>query len=256
MAAISEPFAKGSSIFHRTDPRARLVAALLLTIPMALLQTPWAASFALGVGGLMVLLAAFNPGRVLNRLLVVNLFIAFLWLFLPFSTPGNAFYAIGPLLLTREGLALALLITLKSNAIVLCLMALLGSIPVLDMGPAMQSLKVPGKLCHLFLFTYRYIFVIRNEYEIMTRAMAARGFRPKTSMHTYRSYAWLVGMLLVKSWDRAERVNSAMVCRGFKGRFYTLADFNFAASDILFIATATLLSLGITGYDLFHRGLF
>ncbi len=254
MAAISEPFAKGNSIFHRTDPRARLVSAFLLTVPMALLTTPWAAWLSLAIGLSLILPAAYNPGKVLTRLFVVNLFILFLWLFIPFSTPGQAVYNLGPLTMTREGLVMALLLTLKSNAVVLSLMALLGSIPVQSMGPAMQSLRVPAKLCHLFLFTFRYIFVIRNEYDTMTRAMAARGFRPRTNVHTYRSYAWLVGMLLVKSWDRAERVNNAMLCRGFKGRFYTLTDFNFTAGDIFFITSAALLGMGITAYDLLQRG--
>ena len=52
-------------------------------------------------------------------------------------------------------------------------------------------------------------------------------------MHTYRTYAYLVGMLLVKSHDRAERVRSAMLCRGFKGRFYELSEFSFQFSDLI-----------------------
>ena len=84
-------------------------------------------------------------------------------------------------------------------------MALLGTIPVQDLGPALQQLNIPDKLCHILLFTYRYIFVIHQEYTTMRQAMRARGFKPRTDTHTYRSYAWLVGMLLVRSWDRAER---------------------------------------------------
>lgn len=252
---MTESFAKGHSFIHRTDPRVRLVSAVLSTVPMALLATPRAASLALAVGLVYVLLASYDPGKVLRRLLVVNLFIAFLWLFIPFSTPGTPLLQFGPLAPTETGLRLALLLTLKSNAIVLSLMALLGSISIQDMGPAMQSLRVPSKLCHLFLFTFRYIFVIKREYETMTRAMSARGFSPGTNMHTYKSYAWLVGMLLVKSWDRAERVNNAMLCRGFGGRFHSLREFSFSAGDVFFITAAALLGLGITAYDLLHRGL-
>lgn len=255
MATITEPFAHGDSIIHRADPRARLVAALLLTVPMALVATPWTAGISVAVGLGLVCLAVLSPAAVLSRLLAVNLFIAFLWLFLPFSTPGAPLLHFGGLTLTKEGLDLALLLTFKSNAVVLCLMALMGSIPVQDMGPAMQSLRLPAKLCHLFLFTFRYIFVIRKEYQTMTRAMNARGFKPKTNLHTYRSYAWLVGMLLVKSWDRAERVNRAMLCRGFQGRFYTLTQFNFTTADIFFITTAALAALGVVACDLLHRGM-
>lgn len=236
MASIEEPFASGNSFIHRIDPRIRLLCAGLLTIPAALLGTLDQAILALLIGVLLILAARLPIGLVLKRLAVVNAFILFLWLFLPFSLPGEAVYALGPLKATQEGIALAWLVTAKSNAIVLSLMALMATIAIQDLGPAMQQLKIPNKLCHILLFTYRYIFVIHQEYMTMRRAMSARGFCPKTDTHTYKSYAWLVGMLLVRSWDRAERVHGAMRCRGFKGRFYSLKVFTSSAGDYFFLA--------------------
>ena len=134
-------------------------------------------------------------------------------------------------------------------------MALMGTIAVQDLGPAMQQLKIPNKLCHILLFTYRYIFVIHQEYMTMRQAMTARGFKPRTNRHTYRSYAWLVGMLLVKSWDRAERVHGAMRCRGFLGRFYTLTEFTTHPKDYLFLAVCLLFALGIAAAEIAYRGL-
>jgi cobalt/nickel transport system permease protein len=55
--------------------------------------------------------------------------------------------------------------------------------------------------------------------------MKIRGFAPRTNLHTYRSYAYLVGMLFVRAAARAERVHQAMRCRGFDGRFHSLAVF-------------------------------
>lgn len=236
MASIEEPFASGNSFIHRMDPRIRLLCAGLLTIPAALLTTLDQASLALLIGVALILAARLPMGLVLKRLAVVNAFILFLWLFLPFSLPGELVYALGPLKATQQGIALAWLVTAKSNAIVLSLMALMATIAIQDLGPAMQQLKIPNKLCHILLFTYRYIFVIHQEYTTIRRAMSARGFCPKTDAHTYKSYAWLVGMLLVRSWDRAERVQGAMRCRGFKGRFYSLKTFTTSAGDYVFLA--------------------
>jgi cobalt/nickel transport system permease protein len=236
------------------DPRVRLVAAALITVVTALLRSPVPAASALAAGAALVLLAKLPLRAVVKRLAVVNAFILFLWLFLPFSAPGHPLFHLGPLAATREGVDLALLITVKSNAIVLTLLALMSTIAVQDLGPAMQQLKVPGKLCHILLFTYRYIFVIHQEYQTMRRAMAARGFRPKTDRHTYRAFAWLVGMLLVKSWDRAERVHDAMRCRGFRGRFYSLARFATSPGDILFLAGCAALTAAILYLELAHRG--
>lgn len=245
MAALEEPFASGNSFIHGMDPRIRLLCSCLLTIPTALLQSIDQATASLLVGLTLILLAKLPLGLVAKRILVVNAFILFLWLFLPFSLRGTPIFTLGPFAATTEGVKLATLITLKSNGIVLTLMALMGTIAVQDLGPAMQHLKVPDKLCHILLFTYRYIFVIHQEYVTMRRAMSARGFCPKTDTHTYRSYAWLVGMLLVRSWDRAERVHGAMRCRGFRGRFYSLTSFTTSAKDYAFLATCLATIIGI-----------
>lgn len=255
MAAIGEPFASGDSFIHRVDPRIRLLSAGLLTIPAALLQNVDQALASLAAGILLVVLAHLPLGQTLKRLAIVNLFIVFLWFFIPFSTPGTSYWMFGPFTATAEGLKLATLITVKSNAIVLSLMALIGSIKVQDLGPALQQLRVPNKLCHLLLFTYRYIFVIHQEYQTMRQAMSARGFKPKTDSHTYRTYAWLVGMLLVKSWDRAERVHGAMRCRGFRGRFYSLARFTTSRKDYIFLAGCLLATITIQSLEIIKRGL-
>lgn len=255
MASIAEPFASGNSFIHGIDPRIRLTCAVVTTVPFALLTSVTLAWTALASAVLFVIMAKLSIKKMGNRLLIVNVFIVFLWFFIPFSQPGDAAFSFGPLTATRQGIDLALLITIKSNAIVLTLMALLGTIPISNLGPAMQKIGIPNKLCHILLFTYRYIFVIYQEYILMRQAMRARGFAPKTDKHTYRSYAWLVGMLLVKSWDRAERVMEAMSCRGFHGRFYTLTKFSTRLGDVAFLGICLAFASVITLMELTFRGL-
>lgn len=255
MASFGEPFASGDSLIHRIDPRIRLVCAGLVTVPAALLIHLEQAMAVLGIGLLLVLIARLPAALVAKRIAIVNSFILFLWLFLPFSTPGTTEFSFGPFAATREGIDLATLITVKSNGIVLALMALIGSIRIQDLGPAMQQLRTPDKLCHILLFTYRYIFVIHQEYRTMRQAMAARGFCPKTDRHTYKTYAWLVGMILVKSWDRAERVHGAMRCRGFRGQFYSLTTFTTTGKDYLFLAACLGTTIAIQSMEIIKRGL-
>lgn len=255
MAALTEPFASGDSLLHHMDPRIRLLAALVLTVPMAVLPALRPAWLALAGGLVLMKMARLNPVLVLRRLVVVNFFIAFLWIFLPFTVPGEPIFDLGPLHATIQGLDRALLITIKSNAIVISLMALLGTISVQNLGPALQQLGVPDKLCHILLFTHRYIFSIHQEYTTMRQAMRARGFKPRTDTHTYRTFAWLVGMLLVKSWDRAERVHGAMLCRGFRGRFYSLTAFETRPADYLFLTACAALSAGLIYMGFIQGGL-
>ena len=63
--------------------------------------------------------------------------------------------------------------------------------------------------------------------------MKIRCFHPRTDIHTYKTYAYLLGMLLIKSYDRSERVHQAMICRGFKGEFWMLDHFNLKKSDVI-----------------------
>jgi cobalt/nickel transport system permease protein len=73
-----------------------------------------------------------------------------------------------------------------------------------------------------------------------------RGFRPGVNRHTYRSFGYLAGMLLVRSLDRSERIVAAMKCRGFRGRFYLLDHFAFSpARDVPFGIAATLAVLAL-----------
>jgi cobalt/nickel transport system permease protein len=238
VSGIVEPFAEGVSLAHRLDPRGKIIVAACFAVLVAVAQTYAAATAGLALALIFLALARLPLKKVAARLLVVNSFIFFLWLILPLTYPGEALWRLGPLTVSRQGLAYAGLITLKSNAIVIALMALIATAPVVTLGQALHRLRLPGKLCHLLLFTYRYIHVFEQEYRRLVIAMRIRGFRPRTNLHTYKSYAYLAAMLLVRSFDRAERVFAAMRCRGFAGTFYSLKTFTWLPRDGVFLAGA------------------
>ena len=245
MSAIREPFSEGNSLVHRLDPRGKVVVAGLFAGLLAASQSYAAtlAGLALAVGCLG--LARLPGKKVLLRLLVVNSFIVFLWIALPLTYPGEVVWRLGPLAATRQGLMLAGLITLKSNAMIIGLIALVATVPVVTLGQALHHLRLPDKLCHLLLFTYRYLYVFEQEFHRLVQAMKIRGFRPGTDLHTYRSYANLAAMLLVHSYDRADRVFQAMLCRGFHGTFYSLRTFAWGRRDGVFLAISLPLLAGL-----------
>jgi cobalt/nickel transport system permease protein len=53
-------------------------------------------------------------------------------------------------------------------------------------------------------------------------------------MHTYKTYAYLVGMLIVKSYDRSQKIYNAMLCRGFTGKFPIVSHFKLTRADLSF----------------------
>jgi cobalt/nickel transport system permease protein len=240
LSAIHEPFSEGVSLAHRLDPRGKVVVAALFAVLMAVARTYAAVLAGLALALLCLALARLPLKKVASRLLTVNSFIFFLWFILPLTYPGEAVWRFGPLTASRQGLLFTGLITLKSNAIIIAFIALVATAPVVTLGQALQKLRVPGKLCHLLLFTYRYLYVFEQEYRRLVQAMKIRGFQPRTNLHTYRTYAYLAAMLLVRSHDRADRVFQAMLCRGFHGTFYSLRTFSWQRRDGIWGAVSLL----------------
>lgn len=231
-----EPFAEGKSIIHSLDPRVKVLGFLPFIIVVAVAKGMIVPFLSLLFGFGFILLSQLNIKSVLSRLCVVNIFIIFLWLVLPFTVPGERIFNIGPLTATLEGVLYVLGISIKANAIVLSTIALIGTIPLFKLAHAFRHLKIPEKLVHLFFFTYRYITVLHSDYSLLHNAMEVRGFIPATNIHTYKSYAYLIGMLFIKSYDRSKRIYQAMLCRGFNGRFPVLNHFKAGAGDYLFLA--------------------
>jgi len=245
---IYEELYLGDSVFHRLDPRVKLICCSFFSMVMAVCWTWEALCLGLFFSITWVLLARLPVKKVAVRILMVNGFIAILWLILPFAVNGEKLFSIGPLSATAEGVSYALQITLRSNSIVLALLSLLATSSLFSLGHAMGKLGLPDKVVQLLLFAYRYIHVIHMEYRRLLNAMKIRGFQPKTNLHTYRTYAYLIGMLLVKSAERAERIRRAMLCRGFKGKYYDLTEYSLGTTDLLVggsIVIATILVIWI-----------
>jgi cobalt/nickel transport system permease protein len=217
------------------DARVKLLSlgpfALVLALQEGLRGPGLGLLFSLALVGL----ARLPAGKVLQRLLVVNFFMALLWLLLPFSYPGRTVLALGPLQASAEGLRYCLGITLKCNAIVLATMALLGTSEAFSLAHALVHLRAPRKLVYMFFFFYRYISVMHQEYLRLRQAMRARGFRARAGrLHTYRALGYLVGMLMLRSYGRSQRIYQAMLARGFRGHFPIIHHFHLHRGDVLF----------------------
>lgn len=242
---FDEPFARGASPLHGLDPRFRLALAVLLSVCLAVFTQP--APAALGLVLALLLLAFSRPplGMLLKRLAVINVFILFLWMTVPWTMPGEPLLRLGPVVFSRPGVALAGLVTLKANAIAAVFLALVATMDSATIGYALDRLGLPSKLVFLFLFTYRYLHVIADEWQRLRTAARLRGFVPRTDMRTYRTTGHLLGMVLVNSYDRSERVYRAMLLRGFAGRFRSVVRFHARRRDFVFALCCVLGMAGL-----------
>ncbi len=65
----------------------------------------------------------------------------------------------------------------------------------------------------------------------MSSAAKTRGFEAKTRWHTFRTLGNFIGVLLVRSFGRTERLYDAMISRGYTGKLVTLSDFQMTLWD-------------------------
>lgn len=126
---------------------------------------------------------------------------------------------------------LALLICLKASAIALMVEPLLSTSPFPVTIQALARLRVPQMVCQMILLAHRYIFVFQHETSRMKKGMQMRGFRKRTDLETLRTIANFLGMLLVRSFERTQRVYEAMVARGYRGQLSVSHGFRAANAD-------------------------
>ena len=250
---VCETFSYIDSPVHRLDPRLRVVAAAAFTVVVAVSRCASVVQAALALAVLTAALARLPAWPALKRLAAVNVFVVLIVATLPLAIAGETVLAIGPLAWSRPGLLRAGLIAGKVNAIVLMFTALLSTVEPATLGQALGCLRVPAKLIHLYLFTVRYADVLHHEYHRLREAMKVRAFRPRACWHTYRTYGHLIGMLLVRSFDRSERILQAMKCRAFRGSLHLIGQFSLARRDAVFAAASALGLLVLLGLEWLWR---
>ncbi len=97
----------------------------------------------------------------------------------------------------------------------------------------LERLGLPRVFAVQLLLLYRYLFVITDEGLRMARGVEMRQMGRRTMR--FGTYVSLIGHLLLRSMDRAQRVYQAMVARGFTGQERTLHPTALHTRDLAFL---------------------
>lgn len=216
------------------------VVLIVLTPPHAVV------SFACYAVILLVLLwAARVPfGFALMRLLTVLPFIVLVAISIPFVTQGKVAgsFTRGAwhLSVTHEGIALFWSVLVKSVLSLLCMVVLSATTRFDQLLRGLEMLHVPRLLIMILSFMYRYLFLLSDDLMRMLRAKSSRapGGAPLLRVKTL---AGMLGILFVRSYERAERVYCAMCSRGFDGSMVAIAVPRVRAGDVIFLCLAAAL---------------
>jgi cobalt/nickel transport system permease protein len=243
------------SLVARLDPRWKLAALLIAAGVFAVLQSLPAAETALAAALILVLVSRLPMRWYLQRLAPVVLFVGAVVLTLPLLVRDTEpVLRLGPLALSQSGLRLAILLACKGLGIVSLMLVLVGTAPLEDSIRAAHALRVPGLLVHLSMLTYRYLFVLAGELAQLRVALRLRGYHNRLNRHSFRTIGHVVGTLLVRSYERSERVGQAMRLRGFDGQFRSLRCFQTSRRDVLGSMVVIGCALGLLAWDISCRG--
>jgi cobalt/nickel transport system permease protein len=242
------------SCICRLDPRWKLAALLGAALAAALLQTPTAVLLALAGALLLAILARLPLRWFALRLATALVMLALFVCWRPFlPRTGEATVELAGIAVSLPGLRLALVLLVRAAVLVTLMLVLVATAPLHDTLKAAHSLYVPGLLVQLAALSYRYVFLLAEEFSRLRIALRVRGFRNRADRRSYQTIGLVAGTLLVRSHERAERVAAAMRCRGFDGRFRSLHTFCTSATDVLAFALITGTAGGLLLWDWYAR---
>jgi cobalt/nickel transport system permease protein len=229
-----ERLARGDSPVHRLHPGAKL-AVTVVYIVVLISFPPRNVS---GLAAFLLYPAALTPlSGTRWRSLLARLSAA-----LPFALLGG----ISNLFLFREtafylghfavsaGLVSFVSILLKTAFSVFAVLLLIATTPLTDISRQLVRMGLPKIIALQFVMTYRYIGTLIHEAAAMFTAYTLRS--PGAGGIVLRDMGSFLGQLMLRSFDRAERIYAAMKCRGFDGVYRGAALRPFGPLDCAYAA--------------------
>ena len=209
-----EHHAEHSGLLQRIDARIKILAVLIFVI--LVVATPVGIWDILALEALILAfvvgLAQISPWTLIRRWLGFIVLVGFLAAVVAQTHPQR----------TRLGwLAVCLSILAKNSLAFVAVMTMTGTTPFRRLLVGLGQLGMPAVLVSTLHFMNRYLNVLRDELARMTQARRSRTFR-RSGRLDWGLLTGLVGMLLVRSFERGERVHAAMLARGWDGTLRSL----------------------------------
>ncbi|MDF2541324.1 MAG: cbiQ2 [Herbinix sp.] len=238
-----EDYAQSNSPIHRLEPSVKVITTVLFIIIVI--------SFPVyQVSGIIpcILYPFFliNLSDVPLRPLFHRLLIA-----LPFTL----FAGLSNLLLDQElsftilglgitdGMISFFSIIYKVILTVLSVLLLISTTTMNDLLYVMIRFKVPSVIVIQIMMTYRYLKVLTEEAMIMYQAYLLRA--PKEKGIRLKDMGSFLGQLIIRSFDRAERIYQAMKCRGFEGHITFSRPYKISFKGWIYLIVVSFLLIGV-----------
>ena len=226
--------ADGDTPLHRLDPRAKLLATAIFVVCVVSFGKyevarllPFFLYPAVVVG-----LAELPLTFLLKKLLLVSPFVIFIGIFNPWLD-REVMVQLGPLAISGGWVSFASLL-LRFTLTVGAALLLIATTGFAAICMALEQLGAPRVFTVQLLLLYRYLFVLIGESIRMTRAQSLRSFNAGRGVG-YRVFLQMLGNLLLRTIDRAQRIHLAMLSRAFTGEIRIVRRFAFGYKEACFL---------------------
>jgi cobalt/nickel transport system permease protein len=228
-----DQLSNGDSMVHRLDPRAKLLTVMVY-IAMVVSFDRYEVSALLPFfffPAVLIPIAGVPARYITRKYLFLLPFAVLIGIFNPIFDREPIMF-LGPFAISGGLISFASII-IRFTLTVLAAFILIAVTGFGGVCLALERFKVPKVFCVQLMMLYRYIFVLSNEAVRMAKAREMRSVGKKGK--GIRVFGSLIGHLLLRTWDRAQRVHMAMLSRGFNGEFYIRKPLALKAPDIAFV---------------------
>jgi len=206
------------SAIHRLDPRAKLLTTLVFILTVVSYGKYEIAALLpyLLFPATLLIVADLPAGYLGKKLLLVAPFAFCIGLFNPIID-REIILQLGPLSVTGGWLSFGS-IMLRFALTVGAALILVATTSFHGICYALEKFLAPRVFVLQLLFLYRYLFVLIEQAVRLVRARSLRSFQGRGL--GLKSFTPLIGQLLLRTMDRAQRIHLAMLCRGFNGEIH------------------------------------
>ena len=226
------------SQLHELSPQLKILATLLIVVSIAFSKiiNPFQIISHAVIVFLIIRRSNIPLKTYLKRLTLDIPFILFA-LFLPFLSSGNndMVFTLFSFEVYRTGLLEMFAILFKATAGLSMGIVLTATTTNIELIYGLQKLKLPPIIIAIMSFAIRYIDVFIDEFKRVKISMQSRGYIEK-GIKTLLPIAYASGAMLIRGYERGERVYLSMISRGFTG-VIELQDRDYKQSNYLQVLT-------------------
>ncbi len=224
---IIDYYSTKDTVLHRLHPVVKLVFSIAMVLTIVYLQTPRLILVLSVLVWIMFAIARLPLGRLLIWSAMPTFFVVSIVIFLPFIGYGWEYI---------------FTVMIKGITAAWYMFLLILSTPTMSLGKYVSRV-LPSWLSDAFLLSLRYIFYFFGETQKTFIAANSRQGEGIPWGKKIKLFGLMIVNLILKGYDKTEKVYVAMKSRGYTGRMRLVSDERFRVRDLAYLSLAIVIPL-------------